>query len=61
MTRAIACLSIHISWNLMSIQATHRPPSTQMNEMRVAGGRPLLWMIREVAVNRDGQMVQKCR
>jgi hypothetical protein len=26
------------------------PPSTQMKEMRVAAGRPLLWMMRDVAV-----------
>jgi hypothetical protein len=33
---------------LTMIHATHMPPRTQMNEIRVAAGKPLLWMIREV-------------
>lgn len=51
-TRAMAARSVRISWNLMMTQATHMPPRTHMKEMRVAAGRPLLWMMRDVAAGR---------
>lgn len=38
-----------MSLTLTRIQATHMPPRHQMNEIKVAAGRPLLWMMRDVA------------
>jgi hypothetical protein len=40
---------------LTIIQATHMPPRVQMKEMRVAAGRPLLWMMRDVAAHAPGR------
>jgi hypothetical protein len=43
-----AARAIRAWWMLITTQPTQSPPSTQMKEISVAMGRPLLWMMSDL-------------